>query len=108
MRWQCPVLILVLVVVACGGSSAPGEPPAPGLEAASEVPLVEVAPDPDAASFEWTSAYQVGDLPKVNVGRPGPEFFADAHRESADVEGWRCIGVPAAVVVTRRTPNSRP
>lgn len=94
MRRQWPVLALMLVAAACGdASSGPQEPPPPGLEAAAEVPLVEVSPDPNTESFEWISAYQVGDLPKVNVGRPTDEFFADARRESTDVvDDWLCLG----------------
>lgn len=93
MRRRWSLLIAVLVAVACGGGS-PGsqEPPAPGLEAATEIPLVEVSPDPNTESFEWASAYQAGDLPKLNVGRPSEKFFADAHRESADVDNWLCLG----------------
>ena len=62
------------------------------MDPVDEVPLVEVGPDPDSDSFLWNHAYQVGDLPTVNVGHPTPEFLEAAHRVDEDPEDLLCLG----------------
>jgi hypothetical protein len=81
-------LILVLVAAACGDAQSE----IPGLDPADEISIVEVEPDPDDDSFDWSTAYQVGDLPKLNVGHPSAQFLEDAARVDADPEDYVCLG----------------
>lgn len=88
-------MVLVVVGAACGGASegvrtslaVPS-----GLAAGDEVPLIETGPDPSDASFLWSRAYELGGLGPINVGRPTPEFMADAHRDAEEAEELVCIG----------------
>ena len=85
-----PFLLLVLVsLVACTGSSAPE---IPGLDPNDEVELVEVDPDPSNDSYVWSHALQVEGLPQVNVGQPTAEFLEDAARVGDDPEDYLCFG----------------
>jgi hypothetical protein len=81
-------LALALLAIAC----AEEQLDVPGLDSADEIELVEVDPDPSTDSYVWTTAYQVGDLPKLNVGHPTAEFLEDAARVDDDPEMYLCIG----------------
>ncbi|MGH8949633.1 MAG: hypothetical protein ACRDXF_12295 [Acidimicrobiia bacterium] len=83
------VQVVVLLLVACAGSSASE---IPGLGPAEEVELVEVEPAPSDDVYVWTHAVQVEDLPPVNVGRPTARFLEDAARVGDDPEDYLCFG----------------
>jgi hypothetical protein len=78
----------VLSLPACGGDHID---PIPGLDEAAEVPLIEAEPDSSDASFNWTHAYRVGDLPPLNVGQPTADFMADAHRDPEGAANLVCM-----------------
>jgi hypothetical protein len=87
---RLPIVVLILLsLVACTGSSAPE---IPGLDPNEEVELVVVEPAPSNDSYVWTHAVQVGDLPPMNVGQPTAEFLEDAARVGADPEDYLCSG----------------
>ncbi len=81
-------LILALAAQACGDALSE----IPGLDPSDEIPIIEVDPDPDNDSFDWSTAYQVDDLPKLNVGRPTAQFLEDAARVDDDPEDYLCMG----------------
>jgi hypothetical protein len=59
---RLPIVVLILLsLVACTGSSAPE---IPGLDPNEEVELVVVEPAPSDDFYVWTHAVQVGDLPR--------------------------------------------
>jgi len=83
------VVLTLLLLTACNGSS---QPAIPGLDPNEEVELVEVEPDPNDDSFVWSYALQVEDLPPLNFGHPTSEFLEDAARVGDDPEDYLCFG----------------
>jgi hypothetical protein len=79
---------LAFVAIAC----AEEQLDVPGLDPADKIELVEVEPDPSTDSYLWTTAYQAGELPKLNVGHPTAEFLEDAARVDDDPEMYLCMG----------------
>lgn len=70
---------LAALLVACGSDTMPvanGAPePAegiPGLSPDDELVAFSIPPHPSDASFQWTQAVKVADLPAVNIGHPTP------------------------------------
>ncbi len=62
----------------------------PGLTAENEIELIEIDPSPSDESFSWDWAYSIEGIDRVDVGRPGPDFWAAAGREPG--EEMRCSG----------------
>jgi fermentation-respiration switch protein FrsA (DUF1100 family) len=83
------LVLVVLQLVACTGSSAPE---IPGLNPNEEVELVEVEAAPSDDLYVWTHAVRVGDLPQLNVGHPTAQFLEDAARVGENPEDYLCFG----------------
>lgn len=81
-------LVLAFLAMSCAEEQ---QLDVPGLDPADEIELVEVDPDPSTDSFVWTTAYQPGGLPKLNVGQPTSQFLEDAARVD-DPEDYVCVG----------------
>lgn len=86
--------VALSVVVACGdnGDALDSLGAIPGLAEATEVPLIKTQPDPSDASFAWSHAYKVGDLPPINVGQPTTELMGDADRDAGEADDLVCLG----------------
>jgi hypothetical protein len=93
-------LVLCVTVAACGDSASA----IPGLAEYDEVPLIETEPDPSDDSFIWSHAYQVGDLPPINMGQPTPGFMVDANRDPEGAADLVCIGAGGCEVVDDSGP----
>ena len=91
---------MVLVLAACDGD--PGDDldavaTIPGLAEADEQPLIEFQPAPSDDSYVWSHAYQVGQLPPIDVGQPTPGTMAAGARDPESADGFVCLGSDGSV-----------
>jgi hypothetical protein len=86
------IVVLAVVLAPLAIACAEEQLDVPGLDPADEIELIEVEPDPSSDSYIWTTAYQVEELPKLNVGHPTAEFLEDAARVDEDPEMYICVG----------------